>query len=248
VFGLLAVLVTAEQLVPTPGIPSTGFPVLDQYRASRIAMFVDDFGQKSLYRYENQQLPPPEGGRVIFFGDSITQGWRLDKSFPGKPYINRGISGQTTSQMIVRFRQDVVALQPEVVVILGGTNDIAGNTGPVLLEDVASNLESIAELARANGIKVVLSTILPVHNYTAKSQDAYAQRPPWKIVDTNALVKTYCRLKDVVLLDYFAAMVDSKGLLKRELAEDGVHPNDNGYKVMAPLAEAAIAEAKRRQH
>ena len=133
-----------------PAIPSTGFAGLDQYRASRIAVFTDDFGQLARYRAANAALKPPAPGenRVVFFGDSITDIWKLEDSFPGKPYLNRGISGQTTPQMLVRFRQDVIDLHPKVVVILAGTNDIAGNTGPMRLEDIEANYASMAELAR----------------------------------------------------------------------------------------------------
>jgi len=235
-----------EQLVPTPGIPSTGFPRLDQYRASRVAMFTDDFGQLTKYRYDNSVQPRAVDNRVIFFGDSITEEWRLERYFPGKPYLNRGIGGQTTPQMLVRFRQDIVDLRPKVVVILAGTNDIAGNTGPMLVDDTVADLASMADLARANGIRVVLASVTPINNYTPSSQDLFAQRPLSKITAINQWLKDYCSRSGIVYLDYFAAMVDNQGMLKRELAEDGLHPNDNGYKVMGPLVEAAIAQAMRR--
>ena len=153
---------------PTPSIPSTGFAGLDQYRASRIAVYTDDFGQLARYRDANAapQTPAPGENRVVFFGDSITDMWHLDEYFPGKPYVNRGIGGQTTPQMLVRFRQDVIDLHPKVVIILAGTNDIAGNTGPMRLEDIEANYASLAELARAHNIKVIFSSVLPVHNYT----------------------------------------------------------------------------------
>ena len=238
---LLAVLATAQQ----PTIPSTGHPGLDQYRASRIAVFTDDFGQLARYRDANASLKPPASGenRVVFFGDSITDMWSLEDYFPGKPYLNRGIGGQTTPQMLVRFRQDVIDLHPRAVVILAGTNDIAGNTGPMRLEDIEANYASLAELARANHIAVVFSSVLPVHNYTPKSQDFFAQRPPEKVLALNRWLGDYCAANGLVYLDYFTALVDDKGLLKRDLAEDGLHPNVAGYKVMAPLAEAAIAKA-----
>ena len=189
-------------------------------------------------------LKPPAAGenRVVFFGDSITDMWKLDEYFPGKPYINRGIGGQTTPQMLVRFRQDVIDLQPKVIVILAGTNDIAGNTGPMRLEDIEANYASMAELARAHDIHVVFSSVLPVHNYTPQSQDFFAQRPPEKILELNRWLKNYCAANGLIYLDYFTPMVDDKGLLKRELADDGLHPNAAGYKFMAPLAEAAIAK------
>ncbi len=239
----------AEQGSPPtqPGIPPTGFPGLDQYRASRIAMFTDDFGQLARYRDANAALKPPAPGldRVVFFGDSITDIWHIDEYFPGKPYINRGIGGQTTPQMLVRFRQDVIDLQPKVVVILAGTNDIAGNTGPMRLEDIEANYSSFVELARAHNIKVIYSSVLPVHNYTPRAAVFFAQRSPEKILALNRWLTDYCATASngCVYLDYFSAMVDDKGLLKKDLAEDGLHPNAAGFKIMAPLAEAAIEKA-----
>ncbi len=205
----------------------------------------DDFANLAHYRDANAALTVPAAGenRAVFFGDSITDFWKLDEFFPGKPYINRGISGQTTPQMLLRFRQDVVDLQPKIVIILAGTNDIAGNTGPERIEDIEANDASMVEIARANHIAVVFSSVLPVHNYTPQSQEAFAERPPSKILELNAWIKDYCATKECVYLDYFSAMVDDKGLLKRDLAEDGLHPNPAGYKVMAPLAETAIEKA-----
>ena len=235
----------AQQSVPTPGIPPTGFPGLDEYRASRIAMYTDDFGQLSRYREENASLARPAASekRVVFFGDSITEGWKLAHYFPGQPYVNRGISGQTTPQMLLRFRQDVVNLHPKAVVILAGTNDLAGPTGPMSNEDTEANYASMADLARANDIRVVYSSVLPVHNYSHGGEDYFSQRPPARILALNAWLKDYCARNRILYLDYFSAMVDDKGLLKRELADDGLHPNDTGYKIMAPMAEAAIAKA-----
>jgi lysophospholipase L1-like esterase len=226
-------------------IPSTGFSGLDRYRASRITVFTDDFGQLTRYRDANAALKPPAPGenRVIFFGDSITDTWRLDDYFPGKGYINRGIGGQTTPQMLVRFRQDVIDLHPQVVVILAGTNDIAGNTGHMSLEDIEADYATLAELARAHHLAVVFCSVLPVHNYTPKSQDFFAQRSPEKILALNRWLKEYCAANRLVYLDYFAAMVDDQGLLKRDLADDGLHPNAAGFKLMAPLADAAIGKA-----
>src|SRR5882672_5659674 len=241
---LLLVLSAAAQQ-PAPAIPSTGHPSLDQYRASRIAVFTDDYGQLMRYRGDNGSLRamPVEKNRVVFFGDSITDIWKLDKYFGEKPYVNRGIGGQTTPQMLVRFRQDVIDLHPQVVVILAGTNDIAGNTGPMSLGDIEANYSSLAELARAHNIRVVFSSILPVHNYTPKAQEFFAQRPPEKILELNRWLKDYCAAKTLAYLDYFNSMVDEKGLLKRDLAEDGLHPNPAGYKIMAPLADQAITKA-----
>jgi lysophospholipase L1-like esterase len=243
----LALFLTGYALAqqPAPAIPPSGHAGLDQYRASRIAIYTDDFGQLTRYREANAALPAPaaDENRVVFFGDSITDIWKLSDYFPGKPYINRGIGGQTTPQMLVRFRQDVIDLHPKVVVMLAGTNDIAGNTGPMRDEDIEANYASMAELARLHEIRVVFSSVLPVHNYTERSKDMYAQRPPARILALNAWLKDYCAKNDLVYLDYFSAMVDDTGLLKKDLAEDGLHPNAAGYKIMAPLAEAAIAKA-----
>jgi len=240
---LFALCAFAQQSAPS--IPSTGFAGLDQYRASRIAVFTDDYGQLARYRDANAKLGAPAMGqnRVVFFGDSITDIWKLENYFPGKPYVNRGIGGQTTPQMLVRFRQDVIDLHPKVVVILAGTNDIAGNTGPMRTEDIEANLASFSELARAHGIRVVYSSVLPVHNYTERSKDFFAQRPMPRILELNQWLKDFCEKNNIVYLDYFSAVVDDKGLLKKDLADDGLHPNDAGYKIMAPLAEAAIVKA-----
>jgi lysophospholipase L1-like esterase len=235
-----------EQPKPlTATIPSTGFAGLDQYRASRIAVYTDDYGQVARYRDANATLraPTPGENRVVFFGDSITDIWKLDESFPGKPYVNRGIGGQTTSQMLVRFRQDVINLQPKIVVILAGTNDIAGNSGPISNEDIEANYASLAELARAHNLRVIFSSVLPVHNYTPKSQDFFAQRPMERILALNKWLKDYCAANDLIYLDYLPAMIDDKGLLKRDLADDGLHPNKAGFAIMAPMAEKAIEKA-----
>ncbi len=241
-YSLVVLSLCAYGFAQQVNLPSTGHPGLDKYRASRIAVYTDDYGQLARYRDANAALQPPAAGenRVVFFGDSITDLWKLDESFPSKPYINRGIGGQTTSQMLERFRQDVIKLQPKVVVILAGTNDIAGNTGPISNDDIEANFASIAELARTHGIGVVFSSILPVHNYTPESQEFFAQRPMERILALNRWLKDYCAVNDLVYLDYFSALVDDKGLLKRDLAQDGLHPNKVGYAIMAPLAEKAI--------
>ena len=241
IFVAMLALGAAAQVQP-PDSKQTGWA---RWRNSRIGVYMNDFGELSRYRELNAKLKPPAPGekRVVFLGDSITDGWHLDEYFPGKPYVNRGIGGQTTPQMLVRFRQDVIALQPKVVVILAGTNDIAGNTGPMELEDIEANLASLAELARVHGIRVVFSSVLPVHNYTPKSQEFFAQRPPEKILKLNDWLKTYSVAHGCVYLDYFRVMVDEKGLLKSELADDGLHPNKAGYQLMVPLAEKAIAKA-----
>jgi lysophospholipase L1-like esterase len=238
---LLCALALGQQAVETP----TRDQSLQRWRESRAATLRDDFGELARYRDANAALKGAAGEtRVVFFGDSITDLWKLDEYFPGKPYINRGISGQTTPQMLIRFRQDVIELHPKVVVILAGTNDIAGNTGPMRLEDIEANYASMAELARANSIRVVFSSVLPVHNYTPQSQNIPVGRPPEKILSLNRWMKDYVAAHpDCSYLDYFSAMVDEQGLMKKELADDGLHPNSVGYKRMAPLAEAAIAKA-----
>jgi lysophospholipase L1-like esterase len=187
--------------------------------------------------------------RVVFMGDSITDSWDEKENggfFPGKTYINRGISGQTTPQMLVRFRQDVIELRPRVVVILAGTNDIAGNTGPTTLEAIADNLRSMSDLARYNGIRVVLASLLPVSDYERRGGKAIIQtdrRPPNQINELNQWIRNYANQNRLTHLDYFSAMVDEKGFLKDELSDDGLHPNAKGYAVMNPLAAAAIAKA-----
>jgi lysophospholipase L1-like esterase len=241
----LATYASAQQSIQvTPPIPSTGFAGLDRYRARRIAVFFDDFGQLGRYHDANGTLGPPsvKEDRIVFFGDSITDIWHLDEYFPGKPYINRGIGGQTTPQMLVRFRRDVIDLHPRAVLILAGTNDIAGNTGPMRLEDIEADYASLAELARAHEIKVIYASVLPVHDYTEKSKDFFAQRSPQKILELNRWLKDYCAsaTNDCLYLDYFSAMVDARGLLKKDLSDDGLHPNAAGFKLMAPLAGAAI--------
>lgn len=241
----LALPAFAQTSRPQPDHLAESIQSLEHWRETMIPTYMNDFGQLGRYRAANQALTSPKPGeqRVVFFGDSITDAWHLDQYFPGKGYINRGIGGQTTSQMLVRFRQDVIALQPAVVVILAGTNDIAGNTGPIAIPDIEGNLTTLAEMARAHNIRVVLSSVTPVHDYTPQSQLMFAQRPPAKILELNAWLKNYCATNGLIYLDYFAAMVDGQGLLKKELALDGLHPTDTGYKIMETLAEAAIQQA-----
>jgi lysophospholipase L1-like esterase len=244
---LLCVVSSAQQ--PAPSIPATGSPDLDQYRASRIAIYTDDFGELKRYRTANAALaaPAPHENRVVFVGDSITDYWKLADYFPARPYaiVNRGIDGQTTPQMLVRFRQDVIALQPAVLVVLAGTNDVAGVTGPARNEDIEANYASMAELARVHHIRVVFASLLPVNNYTDDAKESFALRPRERILALNDWLKDYCAKNALVYLDYFSAMVDDKGMLRRDLSDEGLHPNAAGYKVMAPLAEKAIAQALR---
>jgi lysophospholipase L1-like esterase len=205
-----------------------------------------DWAGLARYRADNARLAPPTRGqqRVVFFGDSITEGWipAVPAFFAGRPWLDRGISGQTTAQMLVRFRQDVVALRPRVVVILAGANDIAGNNGPSTPEMTLDNLASMTEIARANGIRVVLSSVLPALDFPWRR----GVNPAPKILALNALIRSFAERTGVVYLDYYAAMADEHGALRRELSEDGVHPNAAGYAVMAPLAEAAVARVLRK--
>ena len=206
----------------------------------------NDWANLQRYRKANAELGAPAKGehRAVFLGNSITEGWAqyFPAMFPGKPYVNRGIGGQTTPQMLVRFRQDVVGLKPAVVVILAGTNDIAGNTGPSTLEMIEDNLASMTEIAQRNGIRVVLSSVLPVYDYPWKP----GLQPAPKIVALNAWMKEFAARTGATYLDYHTPMADERHGMKPELTTDGVHVNEKGYGLMAPLAERAIAEALRR--
>jgi uncharacterized protein (TIGR02246 family) len=221
---------------------------MEQERQQRVTQdaLENDWPNLAKYRDANAQLPPPAKGedRVVFYGNSITGGWAqfFPAMFPGKPYIGRGISGQTTPQMLVRFRQDVVALKPKVVVILAGTNDIAGNTGPSTIEMIEDNLASMTEIAKANGIRVVLSSVLPVYDYAWRP----GLEPAPKIIALNKWMKDYAARTGQVYLDYHTPMADARQGMRADLSNDGVHPTEAGYRVMAPLAEKAIAEALRR--
>jgi lysophospholipase L1-like esterase len=227
-----------EQVHEQPDIPKL------EAQLAKDEQILQDWANLSRYRQDNAHLGPPTPGapRVVFMGDSITDAWgrSYGKFFPGKPYINRGISGQTTPQMLVRFRPDVIALQPKAVVILAGTNDIAGNTGPETLEDIEGNLASMSQLAQANGIRIVLSSVLPVCDYI---QPQTPKRPSAKIVALNSWMKDYCARNGLVYLDYYSAMVDQRNMLKKDLTYDGLHPNNAGYEVMEPLASRAIETA-----
>jgi lysophospholipase L1-like esterase len=221
-------------------------------RADRAEARLKDWPQIGRYHDADGTVKPPakNENRVVFLGDSITDGWKLDQYFPGKGYINRGISGQTTPQMLVRFRPDVMDMKPKVVVILAGTNDLAGNTGPMSVEAIEGNIMSIAELAKANHIYVVLSSVMPVNDYEQRDGKPIVQtvrRPPAKILELNAWIKKYAADNDLGYLDYFAAMVDDKGFFKADITYDGLHPNAKGYEVMKPLAEEAIAKALRQK-
>lgn len=218
---------------------------LERWRDSRVSTYMNDFGELNRYREADAELksPGPGENRVVFYGDSITDGWKLDTYFPGKGYINRGISGQTTPQMLVRFHQDVIDLSPKVVIILAGTNDIAGNTGPMTVEQTEENYASMAELAHAHSIRVVFSSVTPIHDYVKQRQTFFLQRSPEEILQLNQWLRHYCEQNNLVYLDYYTAMADSRGMMKENLANDGLHPNVAGYRIMAPLAEAAIEKA-----
>lgn len=243
IVGSTALTVLA-QCASAPRVASTTAPVSAASAISPEERRIhNDWAYLERYRAANAQLPPPAAGenRVVFYGNSITEGWAplFATEFPGKPYIGRGISGQTTPQMLVRFRQDVIALKPKVVVILAGTNDIAGNTGPSSIEMIEDNLASMAELGRANGIRVVMSSVLPVFDYPWKP----GLTPAPKIVALNDWMRDYAASHGAVYLDYHSAMADARQGMKAGLSQDGVHPNEAGYRLMAPLAERAITEA-----
>ena len=206
-----------------------------------------DWPNLAKYRDANTKLGPPakNENRVVFMGNSITEGWAqyFPTMFAGKPYINRGISGQTTPQMLIRFRQDVIALRPKVVVILAGINDIAGNTGPSTLEMIEDNLASMTELAQSHRIRVVLSSVLPAIDFPWR----HGLEPAPKVIALNKWIKDYAAKRGAVYLDYHSAMADANGGMRAGLASDGVHPTEAGYRAMAPLAEQAIAKAMRRK-
>jgi len=203
----------------------------------------NDWPNFARYKEDNLKLglPKADENRVVFMDNSITQGWiEADPDFfMSKSYINRGISGQTTPQMLIRFRPDVVNLKPKVVVILAGTNDIAGNTGLSTLEMIEDNIASMVEIAKANNIKVVLCSVLPAFEYPWKPE----LEPAQKIVDLNKWIKEYSIKNEIIYVDYFTPMADEHNGLKKEFSEDGVHPNINGYKIMEPLVENAIKVA-----
>ena len=238
---MLAAAVLSHCLVPGPPSLAAGESPGSAPQSAR------DWSGLSVYREVNRSAwrRTSDGGRVIFFGDSITQGWDLDQSFPAASYVNRGISGQTTAQMLLRFRQDVVALKPQVVVILAGTNDIAENTGPATVEEIEDNLMSVADIAKINGIRVVLSSILPVGQYPWRTEI----RPIEKIAALNSWLAEYSIAHKLNYIDYFSEMQDGKHWMKSELGPDGVHPNAAGYALMKTVAEPAISRAlkQRRQ-
>lgn len=207
-----------------------------------------DWAELNHYKEDNNEIqgPSKDENRVVFMGNSITAGWvgAMPEFFKGKPYIGRGIGGQTTPQMLIRFRQDVISLKPKVVVILAGTNDIAGNSGPSTIEMIEDNIASMSELAESNGIKVILSSVLPVYIYPWKPD----VKPIEKINELNHWLEEYAKKNDHVYLDYYSSMVDERSGMKSEYSADGVHPNQIGYKLMGVLVEKAIASTIRKKH
>lgn len=232
-----------SQAVPaTPATSPSGHPDNDYWRKHDQLMLAD-FPWLARFKEDDLTLGPPAAGedRVVFMGDSITQGWLLDVSFPGKLYINRGISGQTTPQMVLRFHQDVIALKPKAVIILAGINDIAGNTGPMTLEQTEDNFAAMAEMATANKIKVVLCSVLPAYDFPWSP----GQYPAHKVVALNEWIKAYAAEKGFVYVDFYSSMKDDRGGLPPTLSKDGVHPLPAGYAIMAPLAEAGIEKVSK---
>jgi acyl-CoA thioesterase-1 len=248
---------TAQQAPVQSQKPPEQAPPADQltpYQRSQLERTFNDWPFLTKYREADKLLPPPMQGeaRVVFMGDSITEGWgqpgtpgppNRAEFFPGKPYINRGISGQTTPQMLVRFRQDVVLLKPKAVILLAGTNDIAENTGKETLEEIGNNIASMSDLARANGVRVVLCSVLPASDFHWHK----GLEPAPKIRSLNAWIKEYAAKNGFIYVDYYSSMANSEGGLKAELSPDGVHPNKAGYDLMAPLAEIGITEALKKQ-
>jgi lysophospholipase L1-like esterase len=224
----------------TPATTASGH-ANDDYWRKHDHLMLTDFPWLAKFKEDDLKLGPPAAGedRIVFMGDSITEGWHLDGSFPGKPYINRGISGQTTPQMVLRFHQDVIGLKPKAVIILAGINDIAENTGPMTLEQTEDNFAAMAEMATANHIEVVLCSVLPAFDFPWHPGMA----PAAKVVALNEWIKAYAAEKGDVYVDFYSAMKDDRGGLPAALSKDGVHPLPAGYAIMAPLAEAAIENA-----
>lgn len=215
-------------------------------RAQSLADQLLDWNQLGRYHEDNLRLQklPPDSARVVFFGDSITDMWKLEQYFPEKPYVNRGIGGQTTAQMLVRMYPDVINLHPAAMVILAGTNDIARNNGPQSIEMIEDNIRAITELSRQHNIAVVLCSVMPISDYASRKQSV--QRPPSDILLLNEWLKKYAEQIHARYVDYFTELVDGSGFLKEGFSMDGLHPNDKGYEVMAPLVQAAIEKSLRK--
>jgi lysophospholipase L1-like esterase len=213
------------------------------FAARNLADQLQDWNQLGRYHQDNERLraAPADPRRVVFLGDSITDGWKLAQSFPDRPYVNRGIGGQTTPQMLVRMYPDVIDLKPAALIILAGTNDISRNTGPVTITMIEENFQAMTELAQAHGIKVILCSVMPVSDYTKNKQTV--ARPPADILKLNAWMREYAAKAHAVFADYYAATVDEKGMLRDGYSDDGLHPNLKGYDLLAPVAQAAIDKA-----
>ena len=237
VITLLTLPLAAQQPAPAPPTPQ-------QQQLDKLQARFNDFAQLARYAADDEKIGPPAPGtqRVVFYGDSLTDNWgrRFGKFFPGKPYVNRGISGQTAPQMLIRFQQDVVRLKPAAVVILAGTNDLAQNTGPESMEAIHDNFRSMVALAKANHIRVVISSVLPADHFPWHA----GLMPAAQIVELNQWLVDFAKAERLVYLDYYPALATPEGGMKPELAVDkAVHPNDAGYAIMQPLAEQAIAKA-----
>jgi lysophospholipase L1-like esterase len=246
-FGFLVVAAMMAGVIPVQGqtaaTPAAAAPEPTAAQVVGMQKTLQDWANLHRYAAENAKLPAPNPSenRVVFMGDSITDGWGHTSNtfFPGRPYLNRGISGQTTPQMLVRFQQDVVHLRPAAVVILAGTNDIAGNTGPETPQMIEDNFASMNAIAHQYGIRVIFASITPAFSYPWKP----GIDPVPEIRQVNQWLKLYCAVKDCTYLDYYSALSDDKGAMKPGLAKDGVHPTAAGYAIMGPLAETAIAQA-----
>jgi len=205
---------------------------------------IEDFGGLRVYAAENAALPAAPANRVVFLGDSITELWgKTSPFFPGEPYLNRGIAGQTTAQMLIRFRQDVIDLEPAVVILQGGLADIAGFTGPSSLAQIENNLRSMAELASFHHIRPILVGEPPPADFPGRT----GPEPVTQIVALNQWVERYCASERFTFLDYYSALVGSNGQMKEGVSDDGVHPNEKGYALLKPLAEKAIADALKQR-
>ena len=243
-FAAVSPLTVSAQLVDDYNPPKTNCCLAGT--AQTLANQLQDWNALGRFHADDEKLKaePPEPGRVVFLGDSITDFWKLPTFFPGKPYVNRGISGQVTSQMLVRTYPDVIDLKPAVVTLLAGTNDIAHNNGPTTAAMIEENVMAITELAKVHGIKVVLCSVTPIADYgRAKMSEG---RPPADILKINAWMKGYAAKVGAIYCDYFSALADENGMLKTGISMDGLHPNDAGYKLMAPVVQAAIDEALKR--